>query len=128
METRSIPKETHKHTFVSGATSSIRAIMYHLIPACFNRRTGLRFTVGAITHGEYNYRKGLMGNDIQWLIDRFNHIEEHWMKFKESGNKDDDNLGAMAWGIAVIMEAEEKNPELVKAALAHIKSSTGKEK
>jgi hypothetical protein len=39
-----------------------------------------------------------------------NHIESHWSDFKSDGTTKDDNLAAIGWGIAGLMEVEKLYP------------------
>lgn len=103
---------THK----SGAKSSHGALRFDLVPPIFIRRTAERFTIGSEKYGDHNYRKGF--RDREFLLDRLNHLQEHLYKFINEGNETDDNLAAIAWCVAIFMEAEQagvKFPQILKS-------------
>jgi dATP/dGTP diphosphohydrolase len=91
----------------SGATSSkLDDFRYDLVPPSFLRRVAARFGLGVKKgHLDYNWRKGVA--DPVFIQSRINHLEHHWNLYKTEGNKKDDNLGAIAWGIAMLMEFEQ---------------------
>lgn len=98
----------------SGAMSSGQAARHDLVPRILNRRVANRFAEGATKYGEDNWRKGL--EDDAWITDRFNHAREHLenlvQKFKtydRGATLDfgDDDLGALGWFVAIMMERDE---------------------
>jgi len=118
---RDIVSETQAVTTgTSSALSSKQVLYYHDIPPELIRRVGKRHTVG---HKKYNdnpvpttmnlnWRIGL--DDPFYVLDRMNHIIEHWLDFQENGNELDDNLAAMVWGIGFLMEVERLHPDIFK--------------
>lgn len=102
-------QDMHKdiHTFTSGATSSHKTDRFDFLPRIFLERSAKRWELGLKSHGEFNYRKGF--TDKQFIVDRINHIQMHFMMFLAPQNEaefNDDNLAAMAWGIAFLMELQ----------------------
>lgn len=97
--------------FTSGATSSKHLPMYDCIPEVFLRRTAIRFTLGAKKHGKFNYKCGL--SDKQFMLDRLNHAFVHLKAAIDAIQGDerteDDNLGAVAVNISMVMEYEQAN-------------------
>lgn len=93
--------------FESGARSSEEALRYDLVPRNFLRRLAARFTLGAKKHGDTNYRKGL--RDRAYITDRINHLQEHFQAYlrpESDAERTDDNLAAIAFGVAFLMEVE----------------------
>jgi hypothetical protein len=114
-QTKQIVDDTKiKHP--SGASSSHLALRYDLIP-----REGLavlaeRYTVGVPIHGERNYQQGLA--DKKFILDRLNHIQEHYQKLIQPRKKDKEynsshknilkaHLGAIMWGCCFLAEVLE---------------------
>lgn len=94
-----------KFTSQCGATSSKLKLRFDLVPEVFNVRVAQRYTIGAEKHGEYNYRKGL--TDSVYIQERISHLRQHLSSFLLEGNEKDDNLAAIAWCCAFLMEAEQ---------------------
>jgi hypothetical protein len=107
---RDVTTETNKVvTGKSPAASSHKAQAYNLISPRFLRRLAKRLTVGGEKYGSVQWRQGI--NDADYVTDRFNHFFEHLLKFMEAGNTQDDNLGAMIWGLHCLADVEELAPE-----------------
>jgi len=110
---RNIVTETDKQTVGnSGATSSHRALMFNLVSSETIRRLAKRKTEGAIKHGLVNWRQGI--NDAEYVADRFNHLVNHLLNFKDKGNRDDDELGGILWAVDALIEVERLCPEALK--------------
>lgn len=100
----------------SNAMSSTEQLFYHDIPPELIKRLAKRYTVG---HKKYsgdvtmnlNWRSGL--HDPFYCMDRLNHVIEHLMNFLEDGDVRDDNLGAIVWGCAYLMEVERLYPDVL---------------
>lgn len=114
-----------KYMHPSGATSSHVARRYDLIP-----REGLdvladRYGEGAKLHGDRNYLSGLA--DKQFILDRINHIQEHYTKMLNMRSSDKEykevyensidvanaikeHLGAIMWGVCFLAQVLE-HPE-----------------
>lgn len=105
------------HISESGATSSHVPLRYDLIPRSLLEVAAIRYTDGAKKHGERGYQKGLA--DRGFIINRINHIAEHWNKlfhpdYRKADNPEaeegisiksiDDNLGAIIWGLGFLCE------------------------
>ena len=94
----------------SGALSSSSCTRYDLIPRCFTTRVADRFALGAKEYPPFNYKKGL--TDKVYIIERINHILQHMQAFISPDIDNlteewvDDNLAAIAWGVAFLMECE----------------------
>lgn len=99
------------HVSESGATSSHVPLRYDLIPRSLVEIAAERYTKGAIKHGERGYQKGL--EDWEFILNRINHITEHWNKLFHSADDIDevenpkDHLGAILWGIGFLCELTE---------------------
>ena len=107
---RVIEKETSKIApGKSAAVSSHQALFYNLISPHTIRRLALRKTNGAKKYGSVQWRQGV--NDADYVTDRFNHLVEHLLRFMESGNKDDDNIGGMLWALDALSEVERLSPQ-----------------
>lgn len=97
--------EEAKINFKSGAASSGCVTRFDLLPRVFLERVAERFKIGSLKYGDFNYRKGF--RDKAFIIDRINHIQEHFNAFLAPScqeQRDDDNLAAVGWGIAFLME------------------------
>lgn len=111
MNMRDVTTETNKvQTGQSAAVRSHQAARYDLLGPEFIRRAAIRKTVGAKKYGSVQWRQGL--NDVDYMIDAVNHLFDHLLKFMESGNEEDDNLGAIAWALDALMECERLHPEV----------------
>ena len=102
--------ETETNIVVTGAVaaSSYEAPFFNLISPFTIRRLAWRKTVGAKKYGSVQWRQGI--NDAEYTRDRFNHFIEHVLNFMSSGNKFDDNIGAMLWALDALSEIERLAP------------------
>ena len=121
---RDIEKETNAVTpGKSVAKSSKKSLYYHDIPPELLRRTALRYTVGHTKHNDnpvpismnLNWRIGL--DDPLYVMDRLNHMFEHFVDFLDNGNTKDDNLGAIAWCCGFLMEVERLHPGVLNQVI-----------
>lgn len=113
MPKRVIENETSLQTIgSSAASSSHEALYYHLISSSTLRRLAQRITSGAKKYGQAEWRQGI--NDAEYVRDRFNHLFEHLLKFKEEGNEGDDNIGAMLWALHCLDEVHRLCPDALK--------------
>ena len=106
---------------IAGAKTSKAKLRLDLVPQVFIRRTAIRFTEGAEKYGDYNYRKGLV--EPAFIQDRINHLLNHLSEFLVQGpDTEDDNLAAVAWGIAFLMEAEQTQSgrQAIRDAVGHM--------
>ncbi len=87
-------------TFTSGAQSSSQKAGYWMIPFVVLRAVAQRFDLGAQKYDAHNWKRGC--EDGAFMRDRFNHLFEHLMKFKEGGDEEDDMEGSI---IAVLINA-----------------------
>lgn len=96
------------HVSESGATSSHVPLRYDLIPRSLIEIAAQRYTDGAVKHGERGYQKGL--EDWDFILNRINHITEHWNKLFHRADDVDEvespkaHLGAILWGIGFLCE------------------------
>jgi hypothetical protein len=110
-------EDTKVHSGKSGALSSKKSLMYHDIPPELLKRIAIRYTGGHVKYSGYstmnlNWREGL--DDEFYVMDRYNHLWEHLIDFQENGNKNDDNLGAIAWSCGFLMEVERLHPKMFR--------------
>lgn len=126
MKKRKVEQEKDKQTTgKSSALSSKQMLFYHDVPPELYRRIAKRYTVG---HKKYspdstmnlNWRIGL--DDPLYVMDRLNHMFEHMMDFLEYGNVQDDNLAAIVWSCAFLMEAERHNPEVLEQVIGQCRN------
>lgn len=98
-------------TFESGA-QSVPAVRYDLVPPVLVEAVAKRFEAGAAKYGENKWRLGL--GDRDFLRDRANHAMAHLLNYIHGlDNGEDtsaDNLGAVGWAVAVLLEAERVKP------------------
>ena len=103
-------------TYPSGARRGSERPLYHLVPPQALRRLAERATLGARAYGAANWRRGL--TDAAFVAQLLNHLEEHWLRFRAGGDAgDDDNLAAIMWGCAALMEVERLAPATLRAVL-----------
>jgi hypothetical protein len=114
-DTESIYESTKLHVSESGATSSHVPLRYDLIPRQLLECAAERYTIGEKIHSERGYQKGL--SDRNFIINRINHIQEHWNKILHPHPKEDysdvefrGNIGAMLWGLGFLLEVEDYGP------------------
>ena len=118
MSKRKVETEENKLTpGKSGALSSKKSLYYHDCPPELFRRTALRYTVGHVKYSNditmnLNWREGL--DDEFYVMDRYNHLWEHLIDFQTNLNKNDDNLGAIAWCCGFLMEVERLHPKMLR--------------
>jgi hypothetical protein len=106
------------------AQSSHVANRYDLTPRNFIERVGQRFALGDIKYPPFNYRNGL--TDRKFIIERINHLQEHFYAYMWPRNNDewnDDNLAAIGWSIAFLMEVEDD--PIGRGILEEIRSNRG---
>lgn len=109
-----------KQNFENGATRSETGLRYDLVPAVYSERGARRWGLGAVKHGENNWK----GGGVSFIVACVNHLEAHLVKFKSQGNATDDNLGAILWNAGALAWFEENKPKEYASALSII---TGKD-
>lgn len=87
-----------KAKFEGGATSSEEKPRYDLIPLPAIKRLAERFALGAVVHGDENYKKG----GVVFWRDRKNHLVEHFYKWLD-GDRSEDHLGAVMCNAAMLI-------------------------
>ena len=95
-----------KVVFQSGASRSEYAPSYHQIPSSALRRLAQRYQLGVEKHGTHNWLRG--GTDVAYMRQVYDHLIEHLLCYREGVNPDDDHLGAVLWGVAALIEFEER--------------------
>ena len=89
--------------FRSGAKSSEAAPRYDLIPLASARRQAARMAMGAGSHGDKNYLKGV--HDAEFVRDRVNHLVGHVLAYA-AGDTSDDHLGAVLANAGMLADIE----------------------
>lgn len=97
-------------TFEGGTRRSTVMPAYHTIPATGIRRLAQRYSLGTETYGEGNWKRSLESRNTAgpFLKDVYNHLVEHLLRLTSGVDPSDDHLAAAAWGLTVLMYAEEK--------------------
>lgn len=92
--------------FISGAKRVEATIPdYTGIPPFILRRLAMIFEEGRVKYGERNWTKGLPTSST------INHLLEHLFKWME-GERQEDHLAKVLWGIVCLMYTERYHPEL----------------
>lgn len=104
--------EITKHIVAGGSTRSEQAPAYHLIPAAGPRRVAIRFKMGAVNHGEDNWKKSIHAGEKEareFCQEAYNHMIEHALKManRHRDSDTDDDLGAIGWAVCVLAYAED---------------------
>lgn len=93
-------------SFSSGARSSA-APRYDLVPRVLLDAVERRFALGAKKYGDNQWRAGL--RDPEFLRERANHALTHLLNYiygTDNGeDSPEDNLAAVGWAVAVLLEA-----------------------
>ena len=91
-----------------GATRSERAPRYDLVPHELSRRVAARYAMGAMKHGEQNWKNSLTteADARTFCLEALNHMQEHLFKLTHQLDLGDDHLGAIGWGVSAIVYAE----------------------
>ena len=105
-----IPERKHiyeeKNKYEGGATRSKSMYAYHLIPPCAIKAMSDRWTLGAVKHGEGNWKHG----GVQFIKQCINHLYNHLNKELEIDfditierePTQDSNLGAILWNAGAL--------------------------
>jgi hypothetical protein len=96
-----------KIEFSTGSTRSdaVKEIDYCQVPRAGMILIAKRFFFGAIEHGENNWKSGQPRKEI------LNHMMDHLLKYME-GDKSENHLGAIGWGVCAIAWFDENNIEI----------------
>jgi hypothetical protein len=97
-----------KQTYEGGATRSVVEERYDLIPKEAIDALARRLAVGAVRHGENNWRRG----GAEFRKATINHLMKHLLNYIEHGNEDDANTDAIICNAAFLcyFEAAETDP------------------
>lgn len=97
--------EEEKTTFATGASrSKLDDVRYDLVSHVGLRHLAARYALGAVNHGDNNWRNGMPYSAI------VNHMQNH-LQLYLSGDRSDDHMAAVAWGAFAILESDELRPE-----------------
>jgi hypothetical protein len=93
-----------------GARRSHRAPSYHLLPKAGAVRIALRFELGALHYGDFNWLSSLdtEENAREFARDAYNHMIGHALAMADGSEPDDDHLGAIGWAVYALAEVERK--------------------
>lgn len=106
-----------KSTFEGGSTRSSKLERYDLIPVEAEECEARRYGLGAIKHGENNWKNG--GADF--ILSCLNHLRAHYASLVKNGPwNDDDDIGAMLWNAGVLAWFREHKPDEFRKALAKL--------
>lgn len=85
--------------YEGGATRSQKLERYDLIPVETLTALAFRFGLGAVKHGENNWK----GGDKNFIKSCLNHLQCHYVSLVHHGTStDDDDIGAMLWNVGVL--------------------------
>jgi hypothetical protein len=103
--------------FASGAKSSELKPRYDLVPLEAIRYIAQRLAYGATTHGENNYKKGVV--DTTFIKDRQNHAIEHLFHYvnletTEDGDGPLEHLSAAITNLAMLAWLEQHKKDDTK--------------
>lgn len=88
-----------KQSFEGGATRSVKAERYDLIPPEIDEVLARRFALGASLHGENNWK----GGGAEFIAACLNHLRAHYVSLVKNGPlHTDDDIGAMTWNAGVL--------------------------
>lgn len=107
--TGAIPTAEGFQTLPGGSLREEIALPYFQIPPVFLRRLASRFRLGAEKYGSADQWKASAEDFTAvnaWATDAYNHIQDHLLSVAE-GRCDEDHLAAIAWGVSVLMYAEQ---------------------
>jgi hypothetical protein len=102
-----------KAVFEGGATRSAKLERYDLIPPEAEQCEAKRFGIGAIAHGENNWKNG----GAEFIAQVINHMRAHLNSLQINGPlHTDDDIGAIRWGTAALAWFRAHKPdEFLKA-------------
>ncbi len=80
-------------------------VRYDLITPIGLQRLAMRYALGSMKYGDYNWTKGFPFSGL------LNHIERH-LKAYTLGDRSEDHLAGAAWGIFTMMHFETTDPDL----------------
>ncbi len=93
------PNESREiQAYEGGATRSLLAERYDLVPREAIEALGRRLALGATIHGENNWRQG--GEEFRRAT--INHLIRHLLDYMESGNQTDMNTDAIICNAAFL--------------------------
>ncbi len=88
-----------RHAKVAGETD--RHPRFDLISPVGHRRLAEVYGEGALAHGDRNWERGMPEDAI------LNHLEAHLVQWK-AGDRSEDHLAKVAWGVYALMHFEER--------------------
>ena len=113
-----------KNKYEGGSSRSKNTYAYHLIPPVATRAMSDRWFLGAVKHGEGNWKSG----GVAFIKQCFNHLINHYNKELEHmfdssieiEPTSDGNLGAIMWNAGALCWFKKYKPEEYKQALEEI--------
>lgn len=102
-----------KKKFENEATRSDTLARYDLIPPQGYHKTALRFGLGAVKHGDENWK----GGGVKFIRATIGHLQWHISKLILGHDISDDHLGAIGWAQAALAWFEDNKPKEYKRAL-----------
>jgi hypothetical protein len=106
-----------KTAFEGGATRSAKTARYDLVPAEGTRAIAERYGVGAVKHGDNNWKQG----GVEFIKATISHVYGHLDNLKATaGQAEDDDIGAIGWGATALAWFRVHTPEDYYKALGEI--------
>lgn len=115
---RKIELKEIKQAYEGGATRTVMEARYDLIPPEAIQAMALRWGLGAIKHGEGNWKSG----GVAFIKACFNHLQKH-LQIELCEWRDDfkdDDLGAVLWGAGALKWFQINKPAEYKQALEEL--------
>lgn len=109
--------------FKSGARTSAHADRLDLVPPELMRAAAQRFEMGLKKYSKDNWKKGV--RDQEFLVERANHMAEHMLRYLSgdfSEDTEEENLGAIAWAVSVLLYARARGYSIHGQAQEQIQS------
>ncbi len=105
-----VPKPEPTKAQSTEPTKAVRSadadhVRYDLITPIGLQRLAMRYALGSMKYGDYNWTKGFPFSSL------LNHVERH-LKAYTLGDRSEDHLAGAAWGIFTMMHFETTDPNL----------------
>lgn len=106
-----------KSSFEGGATRSAKTARYDLVPAEGTRAIAERYGIGAVKHGDNNWKQG----GKEFIKATLSHMLGHVDNLKmTAGRAEDDDIGAIGWAATALAWFRVHTPEDYYSALEDI--------
>lgn len=99
------PRDKIFYSTGASRTNKVEKVAYWLLPRAGIKIIAQRFFEGIAIHGEDNWKKGQPRKVI------LNHMMDHLLKYID-GDRTDNHLGAIGWGVCAIAWFDEQNIEI----------------